>query len=715
MINPSLQVEASPIPHFRLFFEHSADPVAAYNPTLQYTYINPIGAGLLGLSANDILGKTHRELLEHYEDTSLLRYAVSQIEVTVQKVLATAASEVVIHEIPIHGSVHLYETTYTPILSTTGEVIQVFTLGRDITRHIVEKQDLQRGEEKYRNIVDNAVEGIYQTSIAGGFLMANPMMALILGYRSPAELLLGVQSISTQVYVDPNRRSEFVRLMEEQGIVRGFQSEVYRQDGNTIWISENAHVVSDDNGRLLYYEGTVEEIMVYKRAEKVRESVELLQIILNNIPQQIFWKDQNSVYLGCNKLFAEAVGVGNPAAIVGKTDNELPGATLEAVEATRLHDRHIIESDRAELRLLKTEDLEDGSQLWTEHNRIPIHDLTGTVIGILGTIEDITERKVAEETLQRSEAQLREQAHQLEESLHKLQQTQAQLVQTEKISGLGQMVAGVAHEVNNPVSFIYGNLSHATGYTDDLIALIRLYQKHYPTPVEEIQTEIEDIELDYLLEDLPKLLTSMKVGADRVREIMLSLRNFSRVDETQKKLADLHAGLDSTLLILQHRLKATDKRPSIQLIKEYDQLPFVTCYAGQLNQVFMNILSNAIDALEEALVNVHSQRTSITVIEQPEAPTIVIRTKQVPDRAIIRIMDNGPGMPEDVRQQLFQPFFTTKPVGKGTGLGLSISHQIVVERHGGTITCHSEPGQGTEFCIEIPLDPDIPIGTPDRI
>ncbi|MBW4681312.1 MAG: AAA family ATPase [Microcoleus vaginatus WJT46-NPBG5] len=283
----------------------------------------------------------------------------------------------------------------------------------------------------------------------------------------------------------------------------------------------------------------------------------------------------------------------------------------------------------------------------------------------------------------------REKSQQLEQSLYKLQQTQSQLVQTEKISSLGQLVAGVAHEVNNPVSFINGNLHHATQYVKDLLKHLQLYQKYLPAVPNEILEDAEEIDLEFLMEDLPKMLSSMQVGTDRIKEIMQSLRNFSRVDTAEKKPTDIHAGIDSTLMILQHRLKAKGEQKAIVVVKEYGELPLVECYAGQLNQVFMNLLANAIDAMQEARLTSEKE--------------IRIRTELVENNRIaIQIQDNGPGMTEAIQSKLFEPFFTTKPVGKGTGLGLSISHQIIVEKHGGNLQCFSDPGQGAKFVIEIP-------------
>lgn len=260
-----------------------------------------------------------------------------------------------------------------------------------------------------------------------------------------------------------------------------------------------------------------------------------------------------------------------------------------------------------------------------------------------------------------------------------LKQAQSQLIQTEKMSSLGQMVAGIAHEINNPVSFIYGNVQHINGYVNDLLELVHLYEQKYPKPNPEIQDLIERIDLEFIAEDLPKSLTSMKVGAERIRQLVVSLRNFSRLDEAELKAVDLHEGIDSTLVILNNRFKE-----KIQLHKRYGNLPLVECHPAQLNQVFMNILSNAIDAL----LNTDQPNKQITI--QTEALS--------PDEVMIKIRDNGQGIPAEIKQKIFDPFFTTKPVGKGTGLGLSISYQII-ENHGGQICCNSVLGEGTEFTI----------------
>ncbi|MEH2252138.1 GAF domain-containing protein [Nostoc sp.] len=310
-----------------------------------------------------------------------------------------------------------------------------------------------------------------------------------------------------------------------------------------------------------------------------------------------------------------------------------------------------------------------------------------------------TQSRIATQTAQ-------DKAQQLEAALLKLQQTQAQLIQTERMSSLGQLVAGIAHEINNPVNFIYGNISHAHEYTKDLLYLVELYQQNYCPPTPEIHEQIYAIDLDFIRHDLPKILDSMKMGAERIRQIVLSLRNFSRLDEDGTKPVDIHEGINSTLLLLQNRLKAKPGHPEIQVIRDYGNLPPIVCHAGQMNQVFMNLLINAIDVLEEGVESrgEHPPLCSLPPAPLPlPMPTIHIRTLIQEDHVIISIADNGLGMTEEVRKRLFDPFFTTKPVGKGTGMGLSISYQIVVKKHCGKIQCISAPGEGAEFIIVIPL------------
>ncbi len=304
------------------------------------------------------------------------------------------------------------------------------------------------------------------------------------------------------------------------------------------------------------------------------------------------------------------------------------------------------------------------------------------------------EAVAAHQLVQSSESRYRRQSGELEKTLNELQQAQAQIIQSEKMSSLGQMVAGIAHEINNPVNFVHGNLRHINQYVHDLITLLGLYEEHYPNPDNAIRKLSEDIDMDFVKEDAERTLVSMKMGTERIREIVCSLRNFSRMDEAEHKAVDIHDGIESTLLILQHRLKPQDNRPEILLVRDFDQLPLVECYAGQLNQVFMNILANGIDALDTDF-----KRNP----DRLKRPKLTLRTELKGDRVLITISDNGTGVPADIKNRIFDPFFTTKDIGKGTGMGMAISYQVITGKHSGKIECFSDEGVGTEFVIELPV------------
>jgi len=299
--------------------------------------------------------------------------------------------------------------------------------------------------------------------------------------------------------------------------------------------------------------------------------------------------------------------------------------------------------------------------------------------------EEIQERQKAQEALEISKEEL-------EKALKELQTAQVQLVQNEKMAALGQLVAGIAHEINNPVSFIYSNLGCASEYVEDLLSLIEVYQQEYPQPTAVVKETIDKMELDFLVEDLPDILEAMHRGADRIRAIVTSLKNFSRLDEAELKTVDIHEGIKSTWAVLQHRLE------KIEIVAEYGDLPPVSCYPRQLNQVFLHLLNNAIDALSGVYKTIPNK------MPEDFAPTIRITTEKAGEDIVsIRIANNGPGISESERSRLFDPFFTTKQVGKGTGLNLSICYQIIVQQHGGNIACCSQPGGGTEFAIAIPV------------
>lgn len=481
--------------------------------------------------------------------------------------------------------------------------------------------DKHRFNIQYQALFENAVVGIFQTTPDGHYITANPALAKLLGYQSVSQMLALVSNIEQQLYVNPQRRREFIEQIQQQDSVSKFESQVYRRDGKVIWILENARTVRDEWGNLLYYEGFVEDITESRQAQ---------------------------------------------------------GAFKRAKQ----------------------------------------------------DLELCVQQKTTE----------------LEGALNKLQHTQMQLIQTEKMSSLGQLVAGIAHEINNPINFIYNNLNFASEYTSKILDILNLYEQLYPNPKPEIQALAQVIELEYIKEDLPKILSSMQTGTDRICEIILGLRNFSRMEKNIPEIVDIHTVIDSVILILQHRFKPNGNNPGIKIIKEYGKLPLIKCYPGQLNQVFMNLIANAIDALEETLIKqqknnschncmltlsqdgVHQKNkinfalsaqyqelnanclNEVTHHNQSyQKPLIRIITQVSEEKSsvVIRIADNGIGIAKDNQKQIFNEFFTTKPAGKGTGLGLSISQKIIFEKHRGILWCNSEPGNGTEFWIEIPINGDI--------
>ncbi|MBD1823075.1 hypothetical protein H6F51_11355 [Cyanobacteria bacterium FACHB-DQ100] len=341
--------------------------------------------------------------------------------------------------------------------------------------------------------------------------------------------------------------------------------------------------------------------------------------------------------------------------------------------------------------LIPRENIESQLQ-YLDSIALTVAGLAIALLVILGRIQ-LIEQGHLKKSNELLEKRVTERTAELSSAIEQIQQSQIWMIQNEKMSALGNLVAGVAHEINNPVNFIHGNLTYVNRYAEDLLHLIHLYQEQFPDSSEPIQHYLQEIDFEFLAGDLPKMLTSMRMGTDRIRQIVLSLRNFSRLDEAEVKPVDIHEGIDNTLLILQHRLKATADRTAVEVIKEYGDLPLVACYVSQLNQVFMNILVNALDAMED-------QRSA----KLPTSCTIRIRTQTLNQGMVqIAIADQGLGMTPEAQQRIFDPFFTTKPVGKGTGMGMSISYQIVTERHQGKLYCVSQLGEGTEFFVEIPI------------
>jgi PAS domain S-box-containing protein len=579
------------------------------------------------------------------------------------------------------GSIRWIGSHAFPIQNEQGEVYRVAGIDEDITERKQAEEALRQSAATNRALLNGIPDMMFRCRADGTFVDFKP--AKDIKTYVPPSVFIGKK---VQDILPPPLPQQVMQAYEQALLSDKTQIVEYQLPSDGELHDYEARIVAKDRDELI---AIVRDITERKQTElALRQQKELLQTIFDHIPVMVAFLDTTGQIQLMNRELERVLGWslaelgnGDLLAFCYPNPKYRQKVMKQMAAATgKWHD-------------FKTR-IRDGRVLDTSWANIRLKD--GTTIGIG---QDVTERKRTEEALRALTQKERAKALQLEQTLKQLQHTQAQLVQNEKMASLGQLVAGVAHEINNPVTFISCNVAPAMEYTSDLLELIALYQQHYPTPCAEIQDEIEASNLDFIKEDFPKLLRSMQEGASRIHRIVQSLRSFSRLAEAERKEADLHKGLDSTLIILQSRLKEQPNRVAIQVIKEYGKLPLVECYPGELNQVFMNILSNAIDALEERI----KQDSSLT--PQIQICTEMLRGngQQSSDKIRIRIADNGYGLPLKVKQRVFDPFFTTKPIGQGTGLGLSISHAIVVEKHNGELYCNSQIGKGTEFAIELPL------------
>jgi PAS domain S-box-containing protein len=700
--------------------------VSLYNSTGEVTYINLMTKQLLGI--NTLSDAKHKQLTQTHQVYIIGNNQLYPVEeMPIVKALSGESSTVDNLELHWGDRIIPLEVRASPIYDDTGEVVSAITIFTDIA----ERKKSQKILTDYNEVLEHEV--IKRTSeliqlnqhlnheiterqrVEAEILCAKDLLESIFNESTDAIFLVDAETL---LITDCNRRA--VELFEAQSKdellhIQGhtlekesstpeelqtivaqiafdrfssFDLEYVTKKGNIFWgkISAKKIYVAGQTMNLVH----VKDINEQRKAEQqLQESKHFIERIANASPNLWYIYDhieQHNVYsnrelaavLGYTPKEIQAMGSVLLQTIVHPEDLARFPAYLKQWETAT--DDDVFEIDyrvrnaQGEWRTLLT--------LETVFER----NLDGTVRQVIGTSTDITERKCIEEALR--ENVLRE-----KEITDELKRTQVQLIQAEKMSGLGQMIAGIAHEINNPISFIYGNLTPARQYHQDLLSLLEAYQQTYPNPTPQIQLLTEEIELDFLLEDWLKLMDSMQVGAERIGEIVRSLRNFSRLDENELKPVDIHECIDNTLLILQHRLKAQGSKSEIQVVKNYGKLPLINCYANQLNQVFMNLLTNAIDALETKFPpRIISIRTSLVIGKEPQANSV-----------IIRINDNGSGISEKVKKQVFDPFFTTKPIGSGTGLGLAISYQIVVDKHQGKIHYISNVGQGTEFIVEIPV------------
>ncbi|MFB8795978.1 MAG: PAS domain-containing protein [Microcoleus sp.] len=626
------------------------------------------------------------------------------------------------------GSIHFIKAFGIVRRDAEGNPQKMIGVNFDISDRKQAEILLQQSQKRYQTLAEASPIGVFLTDAKGDCLYVNQTWLQTTGLTR--EEALGPDWAQT---LHPEDRERVFQEWYESALIKQqFQSEYrfLRPDSSVAWVIGQALPLIDSEGEIEGYVGTITDISDRKRQEQA------LRLIVEGTAA----KTGADFFKSCVQYLAQVLGVRyaliaefvNPEKSIATTlafwagddfgDNftyNLIGAPCENSQTEFCLYPNSVQS-------LFPED-DDLVALQAEsYAGLPIIDAAGNHLGLLAVLDTKPMEKNLEmqsailkifatragaemdriqaETVRQSEIQLRLQSEKLEATLKKLQNTQTQLIQAEKMSSLGQLVAGIAHEINNPISFIYGNIQPATNYVNDLIELIRLYQKHAPSPPQAISDFTEDIDFEYLVSDFSKLLKSMKTGATRIRDIVKSLRTFSRLDEAGLKEIDLHENIDSTLVILQNRLHGRAGEPEIHLTKNYGKLPLVECYCGLLNQVFLNLLINAIDAIEQRRLSLGTRQCRVPTEELDYIGGITITTSITSEnQVIVSIQDNGCGMNSEVQEQIFNPFFTTKPVGKGTGMGLATSYQIVTENHRGNLRCFSTPGEGTKFAIELPI------------
>ena len=642
-----------------------------------YMMLNAAGASIIGKSFDEIIGRDDSELFSP-EIAENIRKSDRQI-------VTAGKTQVMEEELPVQGKLRTFLSTKNVYRDGQGKIGGIVSIARDIT----DRKQAEVANRSLAAILEATPDFVGICDLEGQAVYINKAGRKMLGIDENED----ISHRQVAEFSSASARSILLAIATavSEGVWSG-ETAFVSASGIEIPVSQVIISHGATDGKPEYISTIARDISDRKQAEDaLRLSEQRYRSLIAATAQLVWMTDADGKPIA-------------PTDWMAYTGQGLEEATNNWFSAIHPDDRDL--TLQAWMRAVETKNLyevehrlraADGSYRHFWVRAVPVLATDGSIREWVGTHTDISDRVQVLEALKQSAAQYRSQATQLEKAFRDLHDTQTQLIQTEKISSLGQLVAGVAHEINNPINFIYGNITHASQYARDLLDLLHLYQEKYPNPLPEIAEAAEDIEVNFLMEDFPKILESMKVGADRIRDLVVSLRNFSRLDESQMKRVDIHEGIESTLLILQHRLKATASRPAIEVIKEYGDFPKIECYAGQLNQVFMNLIANAIDALEEY----NSKRSAKDIYSCPN--TIRISTNTDSNTVSIRISDNGMGITQEVIRNLFDPFFTTKPVGKGTGLGLSISYQIVVEKHRGKLQCFSVPGDGAEFIIEIPI------------
>jgi len=670
---------------FRCFIENANEIIYEHTVDGILTYLSPKFTDFFGYETSDFIGKCFKSLI-HPEDLFLCEKIFCHPIDTREK------KETIIFR-------HRHKTekwrwvqiNAVPVYDRENQLLYYQGILRDVTEEKVAQEELKYSNQLLRSVMESTSDAIFVKDIQGRYVLINSTTIKVIGKLENE--IIG----NSDEYLFPSRiANQLINIdiqVMEKGLPITLEELVINRDGKVKTFLTTRSPWRDYCGNIIGLVGISRDISERKRTEAQIKKQELfLSTVFNGTQNAIFvvdiFKNNQFYFAGWNKSCEQNMGIQSFHA-VGKTPEELFGI----IEGKKIRAQYIKCLEVGQSITYEESLVIEGKTIWALTTLNPLTDKEGKIYRIVGTTFDISARISAEEALRQSETQLRQKALDLENTLKELQRTQSQLIQSEKMSSLGQLVAGIAHEINNPTSFIYGNLKPAKEYYHDLMDLISLYQEYYPQPVQQINKHIKAIDLEFITEDFPKIISSMEVGAERIQNIVISLRNFAHIDEAECKTTDIHQGIESTLVILEHRFKATNLRPAINLHKSYTNLPLVDCYPGQLNQVFMSILVNAIDALDE-----YANK------DQSCNPKISIYTKLIDNQEVmISITDNGIGIGEDIQKRLFDPFFTTKPVGRGTGMGLAVSYQIITEKHCGSLQCISLPGKGAKFVIKIPL------------
>ena len=697
----------------RRLVERSAEAVAMVDCEMRYLSVSRRWETDCGLGDGEAIGRSHWELFPHLPEyweqnaQACLAGVLEYSEFVAGRSIASVSGKIA------GGCLgESVKWIFQPWKNSEGAIGGLILFASEIACELAQRNRYNKFQSEVKSkqletirqltqiALENAADTIFFTTSDGQICYANKAACHLFGYSESELLNLRVSDIDSQLAA-LDWPEHWDQLKQQSNLT--FETSYKTKDGASFPVEVKVNYL--EYGGCEYRCAIARDISARQVAESaLLEAKEQLQAVLDAVPGLVSWVSSDLRYLGVNRHLASAYKM--PAEV-------FTGQKVGFLDTSPKFNDLVygfFASNKKKTSQEVTASIRGENKTYLIVAQKYHNNTAAVFVGL-----DITESKQSLFALQESEERLRQQAARLEQTLLILQRTQTQLIQTEKMSSLGQLVAGIAHEINNPVSFISGNVSHATGYIQELMRLIDLYQKYYPHPVPEIKYVIEELDLEFITQDLPKLLNSMKVGSERIRDVVRSLRLFSRTDEAQMKPADIHEGLDSTLLILQNRLQAKGGRPGISLVKEYGDLPLVRCYPGHLNQVFMHLLTNAIDALEEGGRNsekngkMQNQAFLSGASSRPGRfnPEIRIRTSVVEENEVaIAIRDNGPGMTEEVLGCIFDPLFTTKSPDTSTGLGLAISQHLVVEKHGGNLHCVSRPGEGTELIVKIAIGKD---------